>query len=109
VEENIYDGYVMTLLDFRHLLEKNNLQEAIFEAVNALLEKDEKAIYKEPMEHLDYIAQPAWDKHVEYMETVKRSQSKVRNKVEHSGPLQAETTFLPAMGTRSSGCSAAGK
>jgi IS5 family transposase len=31
-----------------------------------------------PMKHLDYIAQPAWDKHIEYMK------SKVRCKVEHA-------------------------
>jgi IS5 family transposase len=31
-----------------------------------------------PMAHLDYIAQPAWDKHIEYMK------SKVRCKVEHA-------------------------
>jgi IS5 family transposase len=30
------------------------------------------------MAHLDYIAQPAWDKHIEYMK------SKVRCKVEHA-------------------------
>jgi IS5 family transposase len=40
--------------------------------------KREKAVYKEPMKHLDYIAQPDWDKQIEYLK------SKVRSKVEHS-------------------------
>jgi IS5 family transposase len=40
--------------------------------------KKEKEIYNEPMEHLDYIGQPDWDKHIEYL------MSKVRSKVEHS-------------------------
>jgi IS5 family transposase len=40
--------------------------------------KREKAIYKKPMEHLEYIGQPDWDKQTEYLK------SKVRSKVEHS-------------------------
>jgi IS5 family transposase len=36
------------------------------------------ALLSNPMSHLDYIAQPAWDKHIEYMK------SKVRCKVEHA-------------------------
>jgi IS5 family transposase len=39
--------------------------------------KREKMIYQEPMEHLEYIGQPEWDKQIEYMK------SKERSKVEH--------------------------
>jgi IS5 family transposase len=39
--------------------------------------EEEKAIYKEAMKHLDYIAQPKWDAEIEYQK------SKVRSKVEH--------------------------
>jgi IS5 family transposase len=40
-------------------------------------QKREDKIYKEPMKHLDYIGQPNWDAHIEYLK------SKVRCKVEH--------------------------
>jgi IS5 family transposase len=40
--------------------------------------KRRDALLSKPMAHLDYIAQPAWDKHIEYMK------SKVRCKVEHA-------------------------
>jgi IS5 family transposase len=39
--------------------------------------KRHDALLSNPMAHLEYIAQPAWDKHIEYMK------SKVRCKVEH--------------------------
>jgi IS5 family transposase len=39
--------------------------------------KQKKQLYKNCMNHLDYIAQPDWDAHIEYMK------SKVRCKVEH--------------------------
>ena len=38
--------------------------------------KQEKAIYKNYMKHIDYITEPNWDKQIEYMK------SKVRCKVE---------------------------
>jgi IS5 family transposase len=38
----------------------------------------EKAIYKNPMNHLEYIRQPQWGEKIEYMK------SKVRSKVEHN-------------------------
>jgi IS5 family transposase len=58
-EEHIYDSYAMrqfmkldfyeqdapdatTLLNFRHLLEENNVQQKIFDAINGLLEKNGK-------------------------------------------------------------------
>jgi IS5 family transposase len=40
--------------------------------------KLENRLYRDPMNHLEYIAQPAWDRHIEYM------QSKVRSKGEHT-------------------------
>jgi IS5 family transposase len=39
--------------------------------------KREEKLLKDPMNHLEYIGQPNWDKHIEYMK------SKVRSKVEH--------------------------
>jgi IS5 family transposase len=40
--------------------------------------KREQTIYQDPMNHLEYIGQPEWDKQIEYMK------SKLRSKVEHS-------------------------
>ncbi|MDR1970734.1 MAG: transposase, partial [Treponema sp.] len=40
--------------------------------------KRHDAMMSRPMDHLDYVAQPEWDKHYEYMK------SKVRCKVEHA-------------------------
>ena len=62
VEEQIYDSYAMrkfmgidfteegapdatTLLDFRHLLEKHELQKALFETVNGVLEESGKIMH----------------------------------------------------------------
>ena len=39
--------------------------------------KREAALYKEPMNHLEYIGQPKWERELEYMK------SKVSSKVEH--------------------------
>jgi IS5 family transposase len=41
------------------------------------IEKRDGKVYKDPMNHLDYIGQPNWDGHIEY------KKSKVRCKVEH--------------------------
>jgi IS5 family transposase len=38
----------------------------------------EEKLYKEAMEHLDYVAQPRWDDRIEYLK------SKVRSKIEHN-------------------------
>ena len=40
--------------------------------------KREKALYREVMKHLDYVAQPKWEERIEYLK------SKVRSKVEHN-------------------------
>jgi IS5 family transposase len=62
LEENIYDSYAMrkfmrldyyeggapdatTLLHFRHLLEKHNLQKGLFETLNRILEEDGKMMH----------------------------------------------------------------
>jgi uncharacterized protein with PIN domain len=47
------------------------------EVANVIRKRHDKLLGN-PMKHLDYIAQPAWDKHIEYMK------SKVRCKVEHA-------------------------
>jgi IS5 family transposase len=52
--------------------------------------KREKAIYQDPMNHVDYIPQPAWERHIEYMK------SKVRSKVEHTFYIAA--LWLPENG-----------